>query len=383
MAPAESKRSILLVTNDLGPHAGGIETFILGLINFLDGNKLVIYTSKEEGSVDFDKKLLQERGAIVIRDKSKVLLPTRRVQNKAISILKDFQCEVVWFGAAAPLALMAKNLKRAGAKKTVALTHGHEVWWAKLPIFKSLLRKIGEGCDVITYLGDFTRDSIKRALGKNPNLVHIAPGIDTDVFNPNQKSEQLIKELSLENQKVIVSVGRLVRRKGQDKLIKAMPEILKNIPDSKLLLVGQGKYQKNLEKLVSKLNLQNSVIFVGRVAYRDLPKYFLLGDLFAMPCRSRLKGLEVEGLGIVFLEASSCGIPVLAGDSGGAPDAVIDGETGYVVNGKSVNEISGAAIELLSNPEKLEKMGARGRQWALEYWTWKNWGNRFKDILDI
>ena len=102
-----------------------------------------------------------------------------------------------------------------------------------------------------------------------------------------------------------------------------------------------------------------------------------------MPCRSRLNGLEVEGLGIVFLEASSCGIPVLAGDSGGAPDAVIDGETGYVVNGKSVTEISSAAIELLSNPEKLEKMGARGRQWALEYWTWKNWGNRFKDILEI
>ena len=98
MAPAESKRSILLVTNDLGPHAGGIETFILGLINFLDGNKLVIYTSKEVGSEVFDKKLKEEHDVVIIRDKSKVLLPTRRVQNKAISILKDFQCEVVWFG---------------------------------------------------------------------------------------------------------------------------------------------------------------------------------------------------------------------------------------------------------------------------------------------
>ena len=381
MAHVESKRSILLVTNDLGPHAGGIETFILGLIDEIEGRQLVIFTSSESGSADFDSALERKTGAIVIRDRSKVLLPTPRVTHAVKKIINQYGSEIIWFGAAAPLALMAGAIRTRNIKKIVALTHGHEVWWAKIFPFNLALRKIGNGCDVITYLGDFTRDSIKKSLGKRPELIQLAPGISTTHFQPGAKSESLLKSYGIENVPTIVSVGRLVRRKGQDRLIEALYEVKKSYPEVKLLIIGEGKYKKHLQKSVQKFDLDKNVIFIGRVSYENLPEYIRLGDIFAMPSRSRLGGLEVEGLGIVYLEAGACGLPVLAGDSGGAPDAVKVGETGYVVSGKSKEEIAQTLIQALSNSENLKRLGRNGRQWAEDYWSWKVWGERFREIL--
>ena len=327
MAPAESKRSLLLVTNDLGPHAGGIETFILGLIDELDGEQLVIYTSKEVGAAEFDAQLTKKSGALIIRDRAKVLLPTPRITKEILKVAKKYGCEKVWFGAAAPLGLMSKKLRNNGIKRVVALTHGHEVWWAKIFPFNLALRRIGNYCDVVTYLGNFTRDSIKGAIGRRPKLQQLAPGISITHFTPGKKSLRLQNELALGVGPVIVCVGRLVRRKGQDRLIEALPKVKEVFPNIKLLIVGEGGYKKHLLRLTRKLHLEEHINFVGRVNYQNLPEYFRLGDIFAMPSRSRLGGLEVEGLGIVYLEASACGIAVLAGDSGGAPDAVIEGET--------------------------------------------------------
>jgi phosphatidylinositol alpha-1,6-mannosyltransferase len=188
--------------------------------------------------------------------------------------------------------------------------------------------------------------------------------------------------LGLSDKKVIVSVGRLVHRKGQDYLIEAMPEILKIIPQAHLLLVGQGPYREHLEKLAKQHNLESSLTFIGRIQYKDLPMYICAGDIFAMPSRSRLMGLEVEGLGIVYLEASSCGLPVIAGSSGGAPDAVVQNKTGLVVNGTDTQQIASAAIELLTNVESSKKMGAVGRQWIIDKWRWEIWSKDFEDLLN-
>ena len=152
---------------------------------------------------------------------------------------------------------------------------------------------------------------------------------------------------------------------------------------SKLLIVGEGGYKKHLLRLTRKLRLEEHINFVGRVNYQNLPEYFRLGDIFAMPSRSRLGGLEVEGLGIVYLEASACGIAVLAGDSGGAPDAVIEGETGYVISGNDSTEISTTLIKMLRDHNKLIELGAKGRAWAESYWTWEVWGQRFREILEL
>lgn len=318
----------------------------------------------------------------VIRDRSKILLPTPRVAWALRRIIKEHGIQIAAFGAAAPLGLLSSSMKSAGVQRTIALTHGHEVWWAKVFPFNLLMRRIGATVDSLTYLGDFTRTAISRALTTTAqnSMTKIAPGIDVEHFQPVDASS-LRNQLGLNNKKVIVSVGRLVHRKGQDHLVQAMPEILNSQPNAHLLLVGEGPYLEHLAKLVERHQLQDCVSFIGRIQYAQLPQYICCGDIFAMPSRSRLMGLEVEGLGIVYLEASACGLPVIAGKSGGAPDAVLDGTTGFVVDGTNDKEIAKATISLLADPDKAKEMGAVGRQWIIDNWRWEIWAAKFEEQL--
>jgi phosphatidylinositol alpha-1,6-mannosyltransferase len=372
----------LFITNDFGPRAGGIETFVHGLIERLPKGSVIVYTSAQLNSNEFDAKWLQDFGVEVIRDRSKILLPTPRVTMACQKILRERNLTRVAFGAAAPLGLMSRFLKSAGAKKIVALTHGHEVWWAKVAPFSLLMRTMSKNIDAITYLGDYTKGEISKAISKNDlgKLVQIAPGIDIDHFSPVDSSN-LRADLGLTDKSVIISVGRLVHRKGQDQLIASLPAIRAKIPNVHLVLVGVGPYQKHLEKLATKLKVTDCLTFIGRINYSELPKYICIGDIFAMPSRSRFFGLEVEGLGIVYLEASSCGLPVIGGKSGGAPDAVLIGESGLVVDGTSTLEIAEGCIELLSNPELCAVMGATGRQWIIDNWRWEIWATKYAALL--
>ena len=382
MPPEFSRRKILLVTNDLGPRSGGIETFIHGLLEKLDGSQIVILASSQDGDSEFDLALNQKLGVIVYRDKSKILLPTPRIIRKAKSIMKEHQATTIWFGAAAPLALMAPYLRRAGANRVVALTHGHEVWWAKLPLFNLAMRRIGNSCDVLTYLGPYTKSAIAKSVGEKVELVQIAPGISTELFKPGNKPADLVERYQIANRPTLLCVGRLVHRKGQDQLIEAMGKIKEEIPNALLLLVGSGPREAHLRKQIKKYGLEKDVLLLGRITYDQLPKHFLLGDVFVSPSRSRLAGLEVEGLGIVYLEASSSGLPVIAGNSGGAPDAVLENKTGLVVDGTNVSEIAKACVLLLANPTLAKEFGTAGRTWAVENWNWNYWGSRFAEVLE-
>ncbi len=376
-----SDKKVLLVTNDLGPRAGGIETFVLGLIEGLPKDSLIIYTSSQKGDKAFDAQLLEKFGAVVIRDRAKMLLPTPRITRKAVKILKQQQIKNVWFGAAAPLALMAGKLRSAGASNIVALTHGHEVWWAKIPILKSLLKKIIKDVDHLGYLGDFTKGEIAKISNQPQKFLQIAPGIDTQHFAPKSARGDLIEKYRLDGRRVIVSVGRLVHRKGQDELVKAMPKILEQFPDAILLFVGEGPIKQMLFNSAKQLGVLPKVVFAGRVSHHDLPDYICLGEIFAMPVRSRFSGLEVEGLGIVYLEASACGLPVIVGNSGGAVDAVLDKKTGLLVDGTKSDQIADAICELLANPERAKQMGAAGRDWVIKNWQLSSWSEKFNKVL--
>jgi phosphatidylinositol alpha-1,6-mannosyltransferase len=379
-----STTQILCITNDFGPRAGGIETFVIGLIERLPKNSVIVYTSSQEGSDTFDKAWLDNYGVEVIRDKSKVLLPSLRVGRAVRKIARERSIATVFFGAAAPLGLLAQGLRRAGVMRIVALTHGHEVWWAKVWPFSWAIRRIGSGVDHLTYLGSYTQSQISQSLSKRAQnaMVKIAPGIDTEHFAPQESASQLRAELGLTDKKVIVSVGRLVHRKGQDTLVEALPAILSSVPDAHLIFVGEGPYKDYLVKRASELKVMQAITFIGRIQYAQLPRYICVGDIFAMPSRSRLAGLEVEGLGIVYLEASACGLAVIGGKSGGAPDAVLEGETGFAVDGTSPQEVASAAIKLLNDPALAQQMGARGRKWIIEEWRWEIWSQRFAALLN-
>ena len=374
---------ILCITNDFGPRAGGIETFVMGLIERAPKGSIIVYTSAQGDTTSYDQGWLRDFGVEVIRDSSKILLPSPWVARRVKKVIARYSIKQVFFGAAAPLGVMARGLRKKGVVNIVALTHGHEVWWAKLWPFSSAISFIARNVDHLTYLGEFTKNEISKALSpkEKMKLIKIAPGINTDHFAPIPSSAQLRKDLGLADKKVIVSVGRLVHRKGQDILIQSMPEVLAKHPTAHILMVGEGPYRKELTKMVSELNLIDAVTFIGRIQYKELPRYICAGDIFVMPSRSRLAGLEVEGLGIVYLEASSCGLPVIAGRSGGAPDAVEEGVSGFSVDGTSAPEVSKAIIKMFDDPVKAKEMGQAGRRWIIEKWRWEIWSTEFNSLF--
>lgn len=376
-------QKILCITNDFGPRAGGIETFLIGLIERSPFASIIVYTSQQGDTYSYDQEWLSKYGVEVIRDKRKILLPSPRVGRAVRALVRERGIERVLFGAAAPLALLSQSLRRAGVRKIIALTHGHEVWWSKLWPFSWAMRRIGRGVDTLTYLGDFTKNAISGALRKSDAaaMVRIAPGIDSKHFAPDPTANDLKRELDLADKRVIVSVGRLVHRKGQDTLVEALPLILKENPDAHLLFVGVGPHLEYIHKRAIQLDVLSHISFVGRVPYSELPRFISVGEIFAMPSRSRLAGLEVEGLGIVYLEASACELPVVGGLSGGAPDAVLQGETGYSVDGLNPIAVADAVNRLLADPELAKSMGKRGRQWIIDEWEWRHWSARFNELL--
>ncbi|WP_055566215.1 MULTISPECIES: glycosyltransferase family 4 protein [Streptomyces] len=376
----------LIVTNDFPPRPGGIQAFLHNMALRLDPERLVVYASTwkrgregAEATAAFDA----EQPFQVVRDTTTMLLPTPRVTRRAVSLLREHGCTSVWFGAAAPLGLMAPALRKAGATRLVATTHGHEAGWAQLPASRQLLRRIGESTDTITYLGEYTRSRIAAALtpAAAGRMVQLPPGVDEKTFHPGSGGDAVRARLGLTDRPVVVCVSRLVPRKGQDTLILAMPRILSAEPEAVLLIVGGGPYEKDLRRLAAETGVADSVRFTGAVPWAELPAHYGAGDVFAMPCRTRRGGLDVEGLGIVYLEASATGLPVVAGDSGGAPDAVLDGETGWVVRGGAPEDAADRIVTLLGDAELRARMGERGRAWVEERWRWDLLAERLKELL--
>ncbi|MGI5442777.1 glycosyltransferase family 4 protein [Streptomyces shenzhenensis] len=376
----------LIVTNDFPPRPGGIQAFLHNMALRLDPERLVVYASTwkrgragAEATAAFDA----EQPFTVVRDRTTMLLPTPAVTRRAAGLLREHGCTSVWFGAAAPLGLMAPALRKAGAERLVATTHGHEAGWAQLPAARQLLRRIGESTDTITYLGGYTRTRIAAALtpAAAGRMVQLPPGVDEKTFHPESGGTEVRARLGLTDRPVVVCVSRLVPRKGQDTLIRALPRILAAQPDAVLLIVGGGPYEKELRRLARDTGVAGSVRFTGAVPWSELPAHYGAGDVFAMPCRTRRGGLDVEGLGIVYLEASATGLPVVAGDSGGAPDAVLDGETGWVVRGGDPDEAAERIITLLGDPELRHRMGERGRAWIEKSWRWDQLSQNLKTLL--
>ena len=369
----------LLVTNDFPPRPGGIQQFVHNLAVRQPAGSVVVYASTWRGAEKFDA----EQPFEVVREDTSILLPTPRVARRAAELARAYECDTAWFGAAAPLGLLADGLRRsAGIERVVALSHGHEIGWAALPGARQLLRRIARATDVITYLGEYQRARLDAALHGLTDLRRLAPGVDVDMFHPGVDGQAVRERYGLAGRPVIVCISRLVPRKGQDALIRALPEIRRRVPGAVLLLVSGGPYRQRLERLARGYGVAADVVFTGSVSWAELPAHYAAGDVYAMPCRTRAGGFDVEGLGIVYLEASATGLPVVGGDSGGAPDAVLDGETGYVVGGRDVPALADRIAGLLRDPAKAKAMGAAGRAWVEREWRWDTQAARLAAMLD-
>lgn len=361
-------RRTLLVTNDFPPRKGGIQTYLEGFARELDPDSLVVYCSSppDGGADEYDAA----QPWTTIRYPGTVMLPIPSVRREMQRIIREKSIEAVWFGASTPLGLMANAAKAAGAGKVISTTHGHEVGWARVPAGRLALRKIFHDADVVTYLTKATLRRLRPLIG-NTRIMRLPGGISPEDFAFSASWRKRLRErYGIGDDPTVVCISRLVERKGQDTLIRVWPRVLAACPQAKLVIVGKGPYHGDLRKMAQESPAAASIVFTGEAPFEELAAHYSLGDVFAMPCRTRAAGMDLEGLGIVYLEAYAAGLPVVAGDSGGAPEAVLNGKTGVVCSGHRPEAVASALAYMLGNPSRAKEMGRAGLAWVDEAWRW-------------
>ncbi|MGZ8635967.1 MAG: glycosyltransferase family 4 protein [Actinomycetota bacterium] len=355
----------LVVTNDYPPRIGGIQRTLEALVGQLPAERVAVVCPAWSDARAYDAA----SGYRVFRQPERFLWPTPDAGRRIRAAVAEFGAEVVLFGATYPLATLGPLLARRGTPYLSA-AHGFEYWLSIAPGAHTLLRRATSRASRVPVMcSAFIGRVVRTAVPDRVPVSVLYPGADVEVFHPDVPSEDLRERHGLADRPVVVCVSRLVPRKGQDVLIRAMPAIRRRVPDAALLIVGGGPHRDTLEAMAA-AEPDGTVVFAGEVSERDLPRYYRAGEVFAMPCRTRRAGLEVEGWGNVFIEAAACGRPVVVGDSGGARESLVDGATGVLVDGANVGEVADAVATLLADPGLARAMGAAGRARVERHFTW-------------
>lgn len=382
-SPAGPRR-VLLVTNDFPPTLGGIQSYLRDYCMELERRepgRLVVFASTQDAAAatQYDATLPFP----VIRWPRRILLPGPVEARRMSAIIRDHGIDTVWFGSSTPFALLAGAARRAGARRVVASTHGHEVGWSMVPGGRAVLRRIGRSVDCLTYVSRYARGRFMASFGPQVAWEPMPGGVDSTVFRPDPDGRRTVRErYGIEDRQVIVCVSRLVERKGQDTLVAALPSILARVPDAHLLIVGPGDYAETLVSMAADRGVSDRVTLTGPVDAGELVAHYCAGDVFAMPVRTRHGGFSVEGLGIVFLESQACGVPTVAGDGGGAPESVRAGETGEVVDATDTDAVADTIAELLGDPERRARYSRLGRRYVTDAWNWEVLGAQLCAVLD-
>lgn len=363
---------VLVVTNDFPPTVGGIQSYVRDFLAQLPAAEIVVLASTQNAKA---AKAWDESAPYkVIRYSASVLLPTPALLRQVRRFIDEYDIETVWFPSAAPLGLLGCALPHV---RVVASTHGHEVGWSMVPGARQMLRLIGRRAEAVTFISDYTKSRLQRAFGPETKWVRLPSGVDASAYRRPAHSTRL--DYGLGAGPVVVCISRLVPRKGQDQLLRVWPRIEQRFPDAQLVIVGEGSFEPQLRRLAEGFK---NVVFLGKVTDEQRTDLLLLSDVFAMPARTRGGGLDVEGLGIVYLEAQAAGLPVIAGDSGGAPETVTP-DTGLVVAGRSTDALEAALLKLLGDPELRVRMGNAGRIHVTRNWAWEQLGARLRQALAL
>lgn len=350
----------VFVTNDFPPKIGGIQSMLWELWRRLDPSTFVVLTTPYRGAEEWDA----EQPFRVVRTRDPVLFPVPWLRHQIRSLADEVGADRVVLDPALPLGLLGPHL---GLPYAVVL-HGAEITVpGRLPATRQLLAHVLRGADLSISAGGYPLAEGNRAARRDLPGVLVPPGVDTDRFRPLDREAKRTARARLGlpvDGPLVVSVSRLVPRKGMDVLIRAAALLAPDHPDLCVAIAGGGRDAKRLEGVVRSTGAP--VRLLGRVPHEDLPDLYACGDAFAMLCRNRWAGLEQEGFGIVFLEAAAAGVPQVAGDSGGAAEAVVDGETGWVVSDPSDPvAVAEHLRRLLADPEGAAAMGAAGRERAV------------------
>ncbi len=359
---------VLVVTNDLPPRVGGIQYYVDQLVRGLvdAGDRVTVLGSRSPGWESHDAGAPYR----VVRRDTTTLLPTPGVRRQVLDLVGETAAEVVVFGAAFPLGLLAPAVVGSTGVPCVGFTHGLEVTAARTWLGRRMLRRIGSRASALTFVSQWCDDELRPAFGAGPRYELLAPAVDPTVFHPGVSGRRIRGRHGLDGRPVVVTVSRLVERKGQDTLVRVLPELRRRVGDVALLVVGDGPHRSALEHAARQLGVADHVVFAGQVDDDELPEHYAAGDVFAFPARERHRGLEVEAFGIVVIQAAAVGVPVVAGRTGGVPDAVGGPDTGVLVDPGSDEEVLDALAGLLADESRRAAMGVAAAQRVVERYTW-------------
>ncbi len=348
----------LLVTNDFPPKHGGIQSYLYELWRRLPADETTVLTTAFPGAKEWDA----QQDFRIERVTQKVLLPTRDLVHRIDALAREVGAAVIFLDPMLPLGLAGPRLTAA---PYVVVAHGSEITgYARAPGTNALARRVMRGAAAVVAAGSYPAEASVDAAGRPLAGVSIPPGVDGDRFHPVSAAERdhTRRRFGLDPDRLLVlGVSRLVPRKGFDVVMEAMSGLDGlGLSGAQLAIAGAGRDQRRLEKLA-----RGRVRFLGRVDDADLPALYASADVFAMCCRDQWRGLEAEGFGIVFLEAAACGVPAVAGRSGGSHEAVADGETGFVVPPRDVHAVRTAISRLLTDHQLRARMGEAARRRAI------------------
>jgi phosphatidyl-myo-inositol dimannoside synthase len=367
---------VLWVTNDLPPRAGGIEQFVGNLLDRVHPRDTVVVGPR--GPADAAE---HDAGRVwrTVRVGGSVL-PTPALRRRVRRVAAEHRPDVVVLGASWPLGELAPALGRDLGVPVVALSHGLEAGLAAVGL-GHLVARATRGLAALTTISDWTEQRLAPHV-RAERLRRLPPGVDVERFHPAVDGRALRRSWGVPDDAVLIGcVSRLVPRKGQDVLLEVWPEIRRRHPGAWLALVGEGPLADDLADAATRLGDHSRVALPGRVAWERLPEAHAAMDVFAMPCRTRRRGLDVEGLGIVYLEAQACGVPAIAGRSGGAPEAVLDGTSGSVVDGRDRRALVAAIERWIDDPGARERAGRQGRAWVERAWSWESIAAELEGLL--
>jgi phosphatidylinositol alpha-1,6-mannosyltransferase len=359
---------VLVITNDFSPRVGGINDYVDQIVRRLPS--AVVFAADWEGARAFDLTYPHP----VVRWGSRQMKASSEVAARAIDIARAERPDVIVFGAAYPLGAIGRRITAATGVPYAGWTHGVEAVVSRAPVSAQLYARVARGAVLLTAVSEWSRRIQRRAVGKTP-LELLSPGIDPVAFHAGVDAEHLRARHRLGDGPVIVSVARLVKRKGNDMVIRALPRIAEQHPGVRFVVVGNGPDRARLEGMADE-----RTVFTGAVPGEELPAYFRLGDVFAQPTRHRWLGFEVEAFGIVFIQASAAGRPCIGGNVGGVPEAVDGG--GVVVDGRSPDGVARALGELLGDPPRARALGDAGSARVHAELTWDRVAARFVAMLE-
>lgn len=368
----------LLVTNDFPPKIGGIQSLLWEWWRRLPPESFAVLTSPHADAAAFDA----EQPYRIERTREPVLLPHPFMVQRINSLAKDFGADFVVLDPALPLGLVGPSLQLP----YMVVLHGAEVTVpGRLPGSKQVLGHVLRGAQHVIAAGGYPSREGDHAAGRALPTTVVPPGVDTDRFVPlsvDQRNAARGKFGLAADDEIVVGISRLVPRKGFDTVIRAVAHLSVHRPRLKLVIASTGRDEERLKKLAAELNAP--VVFLGRVPHDDLPALYGCADVFSMMCRNRWGGLEQEGFGIVFVEAAACGVPQIAGDSGGAAEAVLDGVTGYVMsNPTDVSALAARIDTVLSNDDLRQSMAKESRLRAVQEFNYNVLAARLGEVLKV